>query len=181
LGGEYSLALAVKRQLLPREHAVHDLQALLHAGLALGVAGEREAEGALVECLAGADAEHETAVGQAVGGRGHLRDERRVVVEQRAGDRRAEQHVVRRGGDRAEPGPDKACRRRVVDPGVEVVAAEHDVEPGLLGGHGLLDQVFGLVGLVAAQPGELHYASIVNRVTSDPLTGCIATPTRLAP
>ena len=71
----------------------------------------------------------------------------------------------------AEPGPDEAGRAGVVDPGVEVVAAEHDVEPGLLGRHCLLDQVFGLVGLVAAQPGELHLRlHQSDRVSPDPLT-----------
>jgi hypothetical protein len=166
----------VEGQLLAPEEAVHDLKAFLHPDLALGVAGEREAQGALIERFPGADAEHETAIAQAVGGRGHLGDERRVVVKQRAGHSGAELYILRCGRDGAKPRPDKASGARVVDPRVEVVAAEHGVEPGLLGGHGLLDQVFGLVGLVAAQPGELHHASISLiaqscRVTHDLLTG----------
>ena len=69
---------------------------------------------------------------------------------------RAGASVILCGRNGAKPRPDKAGGARVVDPRVEVVAAEHGVEPGLLGRHGLIDQVFGLVGLVAAQPGELH-------------------------
>ena len=91
LGG---VVLAVEGHLLARQQAVHDLQRFLHPRLALAVAGEREAERALVEGLAGADAEPQAAVGEPVDGRGHLRDQRRVVVEQRAGDGGAEQHVL---------------------------------------------------------------------------------------
>ena len=44
LGGLRRVVIAVEGHLLAGEHAVHDLQAFLHPGLALGVAGEREAE-----------------------------------------------------------------------------------------------------------------------------------------
>jgi len=156
LGCLRRVVLAVEGDLLPGQHPVHDLQRFLHAGLTLGVPGEREAERPLVQRLAGADAEEQPAVRETVGGRGHLRDQRWMVVEQRAGHRGAQLYVRRLGRHRAEPRPDEARRRRVVHPGMEVVAAEHHVETGLFGRHGLLNQVLGLVGLVTAQPGELH-------------------------
>ena len=48
----------------------------------------------------------------------------------------------RQHSDGTKQRPDKAGRARVVDPRVEVDTAEHDVEPGLLGGHGMLDQIW---------------------------------------
>jgi hypothetical protein len=38
----------------------------------------------------------------------------------------------------------------IVDPRVEVVGARDDVESGLLGEHGVLEQDLGLVGLMTA-------------------------------
>src|SRR6516162_1922496 len=93
-----------------------------------------------------------------------------MIVEQRAGDRGAELDVLRPGRHRAEPGPDEPGRGRVVHPGMEVVAAQDHVEAGFLGGYRLQHEVFGLVGLVAAQPGELHRASVRDS-SSDPLIG----------
>src|SRR5499427_5903532 len=46
-----------------------------------------------------------------------------MVVEQRAGNRGAELNVLRPGRHRAQPGPDKPGRRRVVHPGVEDTSA----------------------------------------------------------
>ena len=147
---------ALEGQLLPREEQVDDLQRLLHPLLALLVTGKLPAQRPLVDRLAGAHAEHEPAAGQPVRGRRHLRDQRRVVVEQRARHGGAKLDPLGPGRDRAEPRPDEAGCGRVVDPGVEVVRAEHHIEADCFGCHGLVHQDLRLVLLVAAQPGKFH-------------------------
>src|SRR5690606_25178067 len=137
------------------EQPMHDLECFLHAGDARGGTWEGKTERALVEVLTRPDAEDESGTRQTVGGGRRPGDRTRVVVDQAAGDTSGHLDPCRPRRHRTEPRPDAARRRLVVHPGVEVIGPQDRVEAGSFRRNGLVDEDLGLIGLMAAQPGEL--------------------------
>jgi hypothetical protein len=95
------------------------------------------ADHVLVESLPGSDAEGEPAIGEDRCGRGGLRDDRRVVSDERAGHPGGEHDPVGARGDRGEDRPGEPGVAVVVQPGVEVIADLDEVEPDMLRADGL--------------------------------------------
>ena len=110
----------------------------------------------LVEVLPGADAEGEAAVGQQREGRRLLGDHRRVVAQDRAGDVRHERDALGHLRDGAEDGPGGRGVAHRLQPGVEVVAGDQEVEPGLLGEHRVADEVLRGALLAHERVADLH-------------------------
>ena len=94
-------------------------------------------------------------------GRRSLGHDRRVVADRRAGDAGRELDALGARGDRAEHRPGEGGVAVVVEPGVEVVADLDEVEPGLLGGDGLADQLLGRIALGEELVTDPHLRSPV--------------------
>ena len=140
-----------------------DLERLLHPGDPLLVTRKLVTERTFVDVLPGAHPEHESARGEPGNGGSCLGDQGRVVVKQRTGDRGQIGETLRPSGGRSQPAPDKAGRRLIVDPGMEMVGGGDGVEAGLVGGYDLVDQDFRLIGLVGGEPGKLgHQVTLGN-------------------
>ena len=102
------------------------------------------ADHVLVEVLPRTQPEGEPAVAREQRDRGGLLgDDRRVVAHDRAGHVRHQRHPLGRGGDRAQHGPRVRGVALAVEPGQVVVADDLEVEPGVLGGDGVGDQLAG--------------------------------------
>jgi len=104
-------------------------------------AGPVIAEDVLVERLAGAHAERETAAEQLLRRRGGLCDHRGVDPRRRAGDGGRDAQPVGRGCDAAQHGPDERAVTLIIEPGVEVVGDPRGGEAGALGEDGGLDEL----------------------------------------
>ncbi len=155
-------------ELLAGEEAMDDLQSLPHPGDALLVTGKRPTQRSGVDVLAGSDPEDEPTPRQPVDGRGRLGDECRVVVEEGAGHAGDELNGGGAGRYCTQPAPDEPGSRILIDPRVEMVRSQNEVEAHLLCQDRLIDQHFGLVRLMAAQPAELHPALLGSRGASHP-------------
>jgi len=104
-------------------------------------AGPLVAEDVLVEVLARADAEEEPARHHRGRRGGRLRDERGVDPDQRARDAGAETDAVRRLGDSADHAPHERRVSLLVHPRVEVIGDDEVLEPRVLGGLRVLDEI----------------------------------------
>jgi hypothetical protein len=165
-GVEFGRACAVvlsrEVELFAVQEAAHDCERFGHARAPLLVARELPPERPLVQTLSGADAERESAAGQTMHGSRRLCDQRRVIVEQGAGDRGRKSQASRPDGGGAEPRPGETCGGRVVDPRVEVVGNRQGVEPHRFRVCGVLQEYLGLKLLAAAEIGKLGHRFLRN-------------------
>ncbi len=109
--------------------------------------GKLQSHHMFVEAFTGADAEGEAAAGDQRGGRGGLGHDGGVVAQRRAGDAGGQADPFGARGDRAEHAPGERGMALVVEPGMEMVTDLDEVEAGLLGRHGLPDEVVRPVAL----------------------------------
>jgi hypothetical protein len=113
------------------------------------------------EPLTRSDAEGETTTGHDRQGRCRLSDDRRVVAHSRAGNAGGEADALGAGGDDTEHRPGEGRVALNVEPGVEVVAHFHEVEPGLLGLNRLSDDLFRTIRFREELVADLHAGSPV--------------------
>ena len=95
--------------------------------------------------LPGANPEDESPAAEPVDRRSHLRHERRVIVEERAGHAGGQLHSFSSRRHGTQPRPHESGSREVIDPRVEVVGTEYDVEADVFSQDGLVDKHLRLV------------------------------------
>src|SRR4029077_13589202 len=122
------VVLAVKRHALLGPKHLDELDSFAHAREPFFVFGPCNAEGALIEVLAGADAkDHAAGIERAQRPEG-LRDDRRMVSKGGRGHRRAEQNPLGALAGRREPCEGEWRVAVRVAPRLEVIAYENAVE-----------------------------------------------------
>jgi hypothetical protein len=126
---------------LARPELADHVQGLLEHLRANRPVGPRLAQDVLVEAFARPDAEEEPPGQQGRGGGGGLGDDRRVDPHRRTRYAGADDESLRRVGDRAEDAPDERTLALSVDPRVEVVGDEGEVEAAPLREDGMVDEV----------------------------------------
>ena len=123
------------------------------------------AAGHLVERLAGPDAQEDAPREHLLERHEGLRDDRRVVAVHERRDARADRQPPGRLPGRAEPDP-RVAGLAAGPPRREVVRAREPVEPGVLGGHGLAQQLARselLVRGAEPEPGLGHVRTLPAR------------------
>jgi hypothetical protein len=118
-----------------------DVHSLLEHVLPLRHGRPALAGDVLVEVLAGAEAEDEPAVGQELHGGRLLRDDRRVVALDRAGDVGRQFHPRRGVRHGAQHRPRVRRVALLCQPGRVMVTGDLEVEADLLGPYGVPDQI----------------------------------------
>ena len=115
------------------------------------------AEDVLVQVLARADAEEEAPRHHGRGRRGRLGDDRRMRADERTGDSCPDPERLGRLRDPAEDGPDERALALAIDPGMEVVGSERELEASLLRRPGVADEVVGRMLLRRERVAELDH------------------------
>ena len=114
------------------------------------------AENVLVEVLARADSEKESARQHRRSGRGCLGDDRRMDAHGRARDARSDADSLGTGGDPAEDAPHERAVPLPVDPGMEVIRDESEAEARLLRAYRVPHEIEGRVLLARDGIAKLH-------------------------
>ena len=124
----------------PVQQAADDVVGLGQPLVPLAETGPAFADDMLVEPFAGAEPENEAVAAQHRQCRGGLRDDRRMIAHDRAGDGRHQPDMAGRLGGGAEHGPGERRMALLVEPREEMVGNRREIEPGLFGAHRVAHQ-----------------------------------------